>query len=351
MFRKDKYSDAQENHNANDTLPTTRIPTPTCGDCWENSRFHKDPKFRNRFCCGTIAILLLVASILIGMSLKKVSSTEYGVSYTKYSKKLADAAKSGGLYTGPPGFSFIKFPSLYITEDLDSSTCVSKDGLRVDYEVTFQYQMPENWLLPAILKYRDFEGWARIVAAAGDSAVQHTCSLFEVSNFQNKRGIIQSTMEETLAVRLEGTDGTGADGVYAKAISLQLKNVELPEEYRKAVSEKQQASEDIALAKNQRTQETTKARTRLLAAAEEAKIINQTAVNDADLKLTEARLRAQEISFSYETEANVLQQVREDLALTTQGLLAYMANRLYAETPKLKVTSSEPAKLGRQSEL
>jgi len=351
MFRRDKYSDAQESQIASDTLPTTRVSAPKCGACWENSSFNKDPKFRNRICCGVICILLLVASILIGMSLKKVSSTEYGVSYTKYSKKLDDAVKSGGLYTGPPGFSFIKFPSLYITEDLDASTCVSKDGLRVDYEVTFQYQMPENWLLPAILKYRDFEGWARIVAAAGDSAVQHTCSLFEVSNFQNKRGIIQSKMEETLTLRLEGTDGTGADGVYAKVLSLQLKNVELPEEYRKAVSEKQQASEDIALAKNQRTQETTKARTRLLSAAEEAKKINQTAVNDADLKLTEARLRAQEITFSYETEANVLQQVKEDLGLTTQGVLAYMANRLYAETPSLKVTASEPAKLGRQSEL
>jgi hypothetical protein len=88
-----------------------------------------------------------------------------------------------GLYAGPPGFSFIKFPSLYITEDLDESTCVSKDGLRVRYQVTFQYQMPPNWLLPAILKYRNFENWARIVAAAGDSAVQHTCSLFGVSKW------------------------------------------------------------------------------------------------------------------------------------------------------------------------
>eukprot|EP00562_Extubocellulus_spinifer_P009969 CAMPEP_0178496186 /NCGR_PEP_ID=MMETSP0696-20121128/13973_1 /TAXON_ID=265572 /ORGANISM="Extubocellulus spinifer, Strain CCMP396" /LENGTH=340 /DNA_ID=CAMNT_0020124433 /DNA_START=792 /DNA_END=1814 /DNA_ORIENTATION=+ len=327
-------------------LPTTRTPT-----CFEDSRCNTDPSFRNRICCGFVLIALLVAAILIPMSLKKVGSTEYGVSYTKYSKKLAEAAKSGGLYSGPPGFSFIKFPSLYITEDLDESTCVSKDGLRVRYLVTFQYQMPQKWLQSAIQKYRNFENWARIVAAAGDSAVQHTCSLFEVSNFQNKRGIIQSTMEENLALKLEGTDGTGGDGVYAKAISLQLKNVDLPDAYREAVSEKQQANEDIALAKNQRTQETTKAGTELLSAAEEAKKINNTAINDADVKLTEARLRADEISFSYETEANVLSQVKADLGLTTQGLLAYMANRLYAEAPNLTVTASEPARLGRQSEL
>ena len=105
------------------------------------------------------------------------------------------------------------------------------------------------------------------------------------------------------------------------------------------------------MAKNQRTQETTKARTELLSAAEEVKKINNTAVNDAEVKLTEARLKAQEITFSYETEANVLSQVKQDLGLTTQGLLAYMTNRLYAESPSLKVTAAEPAKLGRQSEL
>ena len=47
-------------------------------------------------------------------------------------------------------------------------------------------------------------------------------------------------------------------GVYARAISLQLRNVELPEEYRESVSEKQSAAEDITLAQNQRSQETTK---------------------------------------------------------------------------------------------
>lgn len=344
MFR----SGEEKFRDANETLPTTRDSTPSC---WENSRCYKDKTFRNRISCLVFLIILLLASILIGMSLKKVSSTEYGISYTKYSKKLSDAAKSGGLYAGPPGFTFIKFPSLYITEDLDESICVSRDGLRVVYQVTFQYQMPENWLLPAILKYRDFEGWARIVAAAGDSAVQLTCSQFEVSNFQNKRGIIQATMEENLALKLEGVKGDGSDGVYAKAISLQLKNVDLPDAYRNAVSEKQQANEDIALAKNQRTQETTKARTELLAAAEEVKKINNTAVNEADVKLTEARLKAEEITFAYETEANILSQVKQDLGLTTEGLLAYMTNRLYAETPSLKVTAGEPAKLGRQSEL
>jgi len=64
-------------------------------------------------------------------------------------------------------------------------------------------------------------------------------------------------------------------------------------EYMTSVSEKQQASEDITLAQNQRSQETTKARTLLLSANEEARKINDTATTDAQVIITEARLKAQ----------------------------------------------------------
>ena len=112
------FRNGNKSTEANNTLPTTRTPT-----CWENSRCNKDPQFRNRMCCLFTLIGILIASILIGMSLKKVSSTEYGVSYTKYSKQLADAAKSGGLYAGPPGFTFIKFPSVSCCDASTSAFC------------------------------------------------------------------------------------------------------------------------------------------------------------------------------------------------------------------------------------
>lgn len=220
------------------------------------------------------------------------------------------------------------------------------------FSVTFQYQLPAQWLLPVVKKYSDFRTWERIVVAAGESAVQHSCSLFTISNFQNKRGVIQATMEENLRGKLEGPDGTGASGTYARAISLQLRDVELPVEYRNAVSEKQSAAEDITLAKNQRSQETTKASTLLLAAGEEAKKINDTAVNEAAVLLTEAGLRAQEIRFAYAAEAKAYAAVKKDLNLTDEGLLAYVANRLYeGSAGDIRVSAMEPARLSWKDEL
>ena len=128
-----------------------------------------------------------------------------------------------------------------------------------------------EWIIPVVIKYRNFDKWADVVEGAGTSAVHHACSEFQVANFQNQRGIIQTTMESKLRLKLEGAEGEGHDGVYARAISLQLRNIDLPEEYREAVHEKQSAAEEIELAKNQRTQETTKAQTELLSAQEEAR--------------------------------------------------------------------------------
>jgi len=274
-----------------------------------------------------------------------------GVEYDVHKKQLEDATKSGGLFVGPPGFRFIKFPSTFITVDMNDRTCVSNDGLLVTFSVTFQYQMTAANVYPAIIKYRDFDKWASTVEQAGLSAIHHSCSEFSVTEFQNKRGIIQARMEENLKLKLEGNEDTDREGVNAVAVSLQLTYVHLPEAYNKAVAEKQAAEEDIALAIAQRKQETTRANTQLLKAKEEARKIRDTAVNDAEVLLTEARLKAEETLYSFQKEAEALVEVKERLNLTTEGVLAYLSNRLLAEAANLRVTTGEPAKLSRKDEL
>ena len=212
--------------------------------------------------------------------------------------------------------------------------------------------MPAEWVVPATIKYRNFDKWSQVVRAAGNSAVQHSCSDFNISNFQNQRGVIQSTMEDNLRLKLEGTEEKeNADGVYARAISLQLSNVDLPVEYSQAVAEKQSANEDISLAKNQRTQNITKARTELNTAKEEARKISDRASNDANITLTEANLQAEETVYRFATEKIVLQGVRDTLGLSTSGLLAYLTNQMYASAPQLTVAAEEPVKLSRKDEL
>ncbi len=326
------------------------------GDTYQGwySRERTPDELKNRkICCGIFLFVLVCTGLgVLIASLRKVEETSFGVEYNVHKKQLDDAAKSGGLFLGPPGFQFIKFPSTFITVDLNERTCVSRDGLLVVFSVTFQYRMIEANVLPTILKYRDFEKWADVVEAAGLSAIHHSCGNYAISSFQNKRGEIQQDMEDNLRMKLEGDpEDTRQEGVYAMVVSLQLQNVELPEEYNKAVQEKQSAEEDISLAQNERKQETTKAETELLRAVEEARKILDTANNEAEVLLTEARLKAEETTFAFEKEAETILDVKSSLNLTTEGVLAYLYNTLLSEVTNLRITTGEPAKLSRKEEL
>jgi len=299
-------------------------------------------------CC----IAVIISIVLVAVSLKKLQSTEYGLEYDKWAKTLDDAAKTGGLHAGPPGYYFVKFPSTQISADI-ADTCVSRDGLRVQIDVTFQYQMTAEYITQVVEKYRDFKSWATMVEATGNSAIQHTCSEYNVTDFQSLRNVIQDSMLDNMRIKLEGSvdEGITDDGVYALATSLQLRNIELPQEYKTAVSDKQRAEEDINLAKNQRTQESTKANTELLAAQEEARKILDKANNDAKVALTLAELKAQETAFAFEKEKEVLLQAKADFKLGPNGILAYMTNQLYAKKRNLDVVMGEPAKISRKNDL
>jgi hypothetical protein len=56
-------------------------------------------------------------------------------------------------------------------------------------------------------------------------------------------------------------------------------------------------------------------------------VINDTAINDAYIILTEARLSAQQDTLAFETEAGIIVKVKESLNLTIDDVLAYMSNR------------------------
>lgn len=318
-------------------------------------------------------ISLIISSILIGVSLKKLSSVEYGIEYDRWAKELDDAAKQGGLHAGPPGYRFVKFPSTQISADL-ADTCVSADGLRVDFQVTFQYQMPFEFIRDAVEKYRDYKTWSQVVEAAGMSAIQHTCSEYNVTDFQSKRNAIQDSMFKNLGQKLEGKSIPGTNptlgsgdgvtsaidpfdddeddvGVFALASSLQLKNVELPDQYKNAVAQKQRAEEDINLAKNQRVQQTTRAETEKQAAEQEAEKIMANAETGAAIILTEAELKANETLFAFEKETEVLEQAKVKFNLTPNGVLAYMTNQLYASVQDLSVVVGEPARISRKNAL
>ena len=309
-----------------------------------------EKKVRRNWLYSTV-ISVIVALALIIASLSKVSSTQFGVEYNVWSKKLESVSKAGGLFLGPVGYRFVKFTSTQINADF-SDTCVSNDGLRVVVDVSYQYRLDKGSIIEVILKYREFEKWNQVVNASANSAIQHSCSVWNVTDFQSNRALVQETMFENLQKKIEGDmNDDSSRGVYAIASSLQLTNVDLPVQYQEAVEQKQRASEDILLAKTQRIQEKTKADTEFKAAEKQYEILIDRAWNEGNITLIVADYYAQHTLYRFEKESEVLSQAQEFLSLSTNGVLSYMANKLFATVPLLTVRTGEPARISRKKQL
>lgn len=218
--------------------------------------------------------------------------------------------------------------------------------------MTFKYQLLEENVLPVILKYRDYPKWAGVVQVAASSAVHHSCANFSISEFQKKRIEIQQSMQDYVRMKLEGDpEDDGTEGVFAQVVTLELKNIDLPSEYSSAVQEKQSKQEDIDLAINERSQETTKAETALRVAEEEARKIKDTSRNEADVLLTEAERKVEEIMFAFRRDAETLAEVKSSWNLTTAGIVSYFQSEVLSGIERLTITSGEPAKVSRPDEL
>jgi hypothetical protein len=94
--------DNDSNFNRETELPSYRQVVSNGMDDLRDLRLFDTGCKRFAWWTGLCCILIAVA-IILGVSIKKVESTEYGIQYDVHTKYLKDSAYSGGLFIGPPG--------------------------------------------------------------------------------------------------------------------------------------------------------------------------------------------------------------------------------------------------------
>lgn len=297
---------------------------------------------------GIVTVAVIIAIALIAASLKRISSTQFGVEYDIWKKELEAKSTPPGLYFGPIGYRFVKFSTRQILPASVSDTCLSRDGLRIDFEVSYQYKIKQEHVVEVVEKYRNSKNWQTVAEISARSAMLHTCSEYNVTSFQSQRLDIQNRIYDNIQTKFDGDQDT--PGLFATVTSVQLLDVTLPKEYKDAVTQKQRAEEDIKLAEFQREQLITRAETELMVAEKQAAIIKSRAETNAAIALIEANVTAAAAIFRFEAESYPLLNAKRFLELSTEGVLGYMANRLFQDAPSLdSVILAEPAIVSRKN--
>lgn len=305
---------------------------------WTKAAVKDDVRYiqqNTRPCCKCAIVGFLALSIAIfficalSMSVERVDAKHYAVAYSPITGRVENDVKSEGLHTKPAFGTFILWPKTYATRS-ESVDCNSKDGVRIQLLVTFQYLPREKSIFDLTKLYEDDEGYKSVLKKHARSAIRNSCAAFTTQEFQTKRAQVQLDIYDRLLARL---------GVYMETdvIDVQLSNIQRPREYEAEVDAKEQARNDIDQAENERDQALTRAKTVLLQAYSSANKTVNTAETNAENTLVEARAKAEVIRSRYQALAASYSIARRLHNFTDDEILVYVANRLVGETSETTV--------------
>ncbi|CAF0849313.1 unnamed protein product [Brachionus calyciflorus] len=284
----------------------------------------------------------VVGLLLIILSAKKLNSYELGIKYDNIAKTLGNYVNREGLHFGPPGFSFIIFPSVYKTMEFKDISCLNKDGVVIDVDVSYQFKANPLHMKFLVDQFQSFDGYKKVLFASGKSAVHDSCANFSTTEFQTDRGKFQERLRETMRNYCEY--------LHCELNDLQVNSVQRPLQFESAVKDKEAAKENIRVAENERPRLLLQAETELEQAKKQAEIIFNNAQTQAKIIKMKAETEAESLRYQYEKDLEVYKKVKESQGLDNEALISYMTIRAISESKNdINLALKSPAKTSYSS--
>jgi len=268
-----------------------------------------------------VAVLAIVLfTTLIAESILVVQNDEIALIYNNVSREFDrnQTPLQQGRYAVQTGQSFFIFKRVFVLLKLEGSdgvTCLTKDGLSLDLEVTFQYRLRQDELVTMISTLdADYQNVITLVAMA---AIRDSCGNFSSVEFYYNRGAVQDDMNSRVVTRL--------DNIYCDGGLLQLVNVEFADDFSNAVQSTQAAIQDVTQAQNERQQLLVEAQTEVLQSLQYADITITNANAEAEVILANAEAEAMSINATLDAQLEVYQSISFTLGLSGEALINYIA--------------------------
>jgi len=263
--------------------------------------------------------------------LEKVGSTEVALAYDNVWADLSDKILTEGLKTKPTfgslviwptDYQLVEFTGLSSKDSGDSQVrCNSKDGIQITLSSSFQFVPSSEMIYDLTMKYRDFENYEALVKIQARSAIRHACGDYTAEQFQTERAAVQTKMENNVK-------NYTATNFGAIVKLLQLKNIQRPAAYQRAVEESEAARADITLAQNERDQELTKANIQYDKAFQLARATMSSANTTANIIVAFATADATAVKERYKAYEDSYSAAKETHGLSIPGILSYFGTQM-----------------------
>ncbi|OMJ94404.1 hypothetical protein SteCoe_2457 [Stentor coeruleus] len=270
-----------------------------------------------------VGVIIVGVIILIVMSFSSLEYAEYGLEYDKMWKTVGTTVFTAGIHMIGPMSSFIKYPSNAKTIEFstadDSShglmECRTSDGLKVELEVTFNYELQQDCLFDLYMNFGDnYEGF--IVNAAIDETSK-VATNYTAYNFFVNRSDIGEVMAEYVKLRMKKDMG-----ILTKFFK--LKNVDLPDDFEDALQQTQVKKQDIEKAEAEKSKAIIQMQTNVTKAVENTKIILNEAYGTSNATTSASKSEVKTYNYTERNTIEGFKNLKTSANLDNEGLLNYI---------------------------
>jgi len=286
----------------------------------------------SKFLCSICCIGCLLTCILIPLSIQNVDYSEYGIAYNMQTCTADKEVFNQGKHFVGIATTMFRYNRIVVTTDFtgpDGISCLTSDGIQIELDITFQYQIIKGELLTIFMDFgmeAELQDFLKVTAR---DSIRDTCATKTAQNFYEQRGGIEQDMTAALV-----TD-VGLARAHVDIRLFQLKNVELPIELKTAIEEKQRSEQDIDNAENERAGALINAQTKLETAKVEAATVIIVAEAEATAVLTEAEERSTAITQVFKNRGSVYKLIMQETGLTaTTFVTDYLYGVIVGESEK-----------------
>jgi len=282
-----------------------------------------DPKLASCGVCCLVSIVVIIVIIIIGFA--SLEYTEIGLRQSWWTSSISSSPYEAGRHWIGPGNAFIKFPNtlqtIAFSDDGDRWALKSRtsDGLEVDVECSFQYQLSPRSIFDLYNKfgplYRDI--FVNIATESITAEATHYTAALWFRNFTT----IQGFMEARIQLIFNTT-------AFADVTNFQLTSVGLPSQFESEIRQTEVKRQDILTANSQRDRVRVQQETQVLQATRQAQEININANAEAQATLLNIRGWIEPYQLQQSAQASAYASLYPEFGSSEESFLDYLSMRV-----------------------
>ncbi|KRX03172.1 hypothetical protein PPERSA_10545 [Pseudocohnilembus persalinus] len=250
-----------------------------------------------------------------------------GLNYSWISETIENKTYTAGFYYIGIGHSFIKYPKSVITIDFSSDYGAdypgiksrTSDGLEVDIEVSFQYQLDPTKLYDLYFKYN--EDYHRVLDLMAIDILTTNTTEYSAYNFFWSRQEIATNMMAQLNKYFQKWG-------YANVLFFQLRTVNLPLNFEDAIQKTEVTKQSINQAQATKNKTEVEFQTDIMKASYQANVTINVAEGDANQRITQAQAQANMTKSVQSIKSQAYAQLKQSLNMDSASLVDYIKNKV-----------------------